>query len=389
MEKIRIILLFGVACFALCLAPFFAAAADCPPVQDHCERTDTLRMIFAGDVMGHGMQITGAWRDGGDTAYCYHPVFRYVKDYISSADVAVANLEVTLAGAPYRGYPEFSSHLSLAVALQDAGFDVLATANNHSLDRRKQGLERTIDVLDSLGIRHTGTFKDSAAWRQDYPLLVERKGFRLAFLNYTYGTNGIAVESPNVINRNDTMRMAADLLKARALQPDVIITFIHWGEEYRNRENAAQQQLARFLARGGSHLIIGAHPHVVQPFAKIPATDRDSAAVIYSLGNFVSNQRDRYRNGGIVLDVTLVKTDSVVRVASCGYEPFWVHRFPENSVSVFRLIAVNDFLRGPSKYIISETNRKLMMQFYEDLRLLLPNLPFSGYYRPEAEAHDE
>jgi poly-gamma-glutamate synthesis protein (capsule biosynthesis protein) len=373
------------ALFAVQISVAHQEEPSCPvaPVA-----ADSIRLIFAGDVMGHGMQITGAWRDGGDTAYYYHPVFQYVKDYISSADVALANLEVTLAGAPYSGYPKFSSHRSLAVALQDAGFDVLVTANNHSLDRQKQGFELTIDALDSLGICHTGTFKDSTVWKNDYPLLVVQHNFTLAILNYTYGTNGFPTEAPNVINRIDTLRMAADLAKARSLQPDYIITCIHWGEEYQNEEDERQRGLAHFLARHGCDLIIGAHPHVVQPFSKIPVAGKDSVLVIYSLGNFVSNQRDRYRNGGIALDLTLVKTGDTVRVAACGYEPLWVHRFRNPNTSVFRLIPVNDFLQRPENYTIGAADEKTMRQFYDDLRLLLPKLPFSGFFQPDSLTHN-
>ena len=333
---------------------------------------DTIQLVFAGDVMGHGMQITGAWRDGSDTCYNYHPSFEWVKDYFTVADIAVANLEVTLAGTPYTGYPRFSSHHSLACALQDAGFDVLLTANNHALDRGKQGMERTLDVLDSIGMPHTGTFRDSADWKAQYPLIIEKNNFRLALLNYTYGTNGIAVVKPNVVNYIDTVRMVADLAAARELQPDYIITCIHWGEEYKNRENETQRQLAAFLARNGCNLVVGSHPHVVQPFAKIPVCDGDSVPVAYSLGNFISNQRDRYCDGGITLELTLARTDSIVALHSIGYEPFWVYRYPENQVSVFRLIRINDYLEHPERYpAISGNDQKLMKQFYDDTRQIV------------------
>jgi len=336
--------------------------------------TDTIKLLFAGDVMGHVTQIKGAWRDGGDTCYHYHPVFQWVKDYISAADIAVANLEVTLAGAPYTGYPKFSTPSSLVCALQDVGFDVLLTANNHALDRGKKGMERTLNVLDSIGIMHTGTFRDSVEWNAHYPLMIEKNNFRLALLNYTYSTNGIAVEKPNVVNYIDTLRMAADLAKAHELKPDFVITCIHWGEEYMNKENATQRQLASFLARNGCHLVVGAHPHVVQPFAKIPVSDGDSVFVAYSLGNFVSNQRDRFRDGGITLEMTLTKTDSVVAIQSIGYEPFWVYRYPKNGVSVFRLIRINDYLEYPENNpAISENDKKLMMQFYDDTKKIIGN----------------
>jgi poly-gamma-glutamate synthesis protein (capsule biosynthesis protein) len=297
-----------------------------------------------------------------------------VKDYISSADIAIGNLEVTLAGAPYTGYPQFSSHQSLSYALQDAGFDVLLTANNHTLDRGKLGMERTLDVLDSIGMPHTGTFRDSAEWKANYPLIVEKNNFRFALLNYTYGTNGIAVVKPNVVNYIDTVRIAADITKAQQLEPDYIITCIHWGEEYINKENVAQRKIAAFLARRGCNLIVGGHPHVVQPLAMLPVSNMDSVPVAYSLGNFISNQRNRYRDGGITLDLTLIKTDSIVTLHSIGYEPFWVYRFHMNRVSVFRLIRINDYIENPERYpAISETDKKLMMQFYDDTKIIMSN----------------
>ena len=335
---------------------------------------DTIKLIFAGDVMGHGMQISGAWRDGGDTCYNYHSSFQWVKEYISAADVAVANLEVTLAGAPYAGYPRFSSHQSLAYALQDAGFNVLLTANNHALDRGKKGMMRTLDVLDSIGMLHTGTFRDYDEWETNYPLMIEKNNFRLALLNYTYSTNGITVEPPNVVNLIDSLRMAADLAKARRLKPDFIITCIHWGEEYSNKENATQRRLANFLACDGCNLIVGAHPHVVQPLAMLPIGNTDSVPVAYSLGNFISNQRDRYRDGGITLELTLTKTDSIVTLQSIGYEPFWVYRYHEKGVTVFRLIRINDYLKYPEHYhAISENDKKFMMQFYNDTKRIMSN----------------
>ena len=331
---------------------------------------DTVRLVFAGDVMGHGMQISGAWRDGGDSCYNYHPSFQWVKDYISEFDIAVANLEVTLAGAPYTGYPQFSSHRSLADALQDAGFNVLLTANNHVLDRGKKGMERTLDVLDSIGMIHTGTFRDSNEWKNNYPLVIEKNNFRLALLNYTYSTNGFPVAKPNVVNFTDTLRMVADLDKAQKLNPDYIIACVHWGEEYKTAESSGQRQLAAFLARHGCNMIVGSHPHVVQPLAKVT----DSVYVAYSLGNFISNQRDRYRDGGITLELTLTKTDSIVTLQSIGYEPFWVYRYPENKVSVFRLIRINDYIERPERYhFIGDVDRKLMMRFYDDTKEIMKN----------------
>ena len=341
-------------------------------VKENTEVAGSIRLVFAGDVMGHSTQITGAWHDGGDSCFNFIPNFQWLKSYISSGDIAVANLEVTFAGEPYTGYPAFSSPVSLAVALQDAGFNLLVTANNHIMDRGTKGMERTIDVLDSLMILHTGSFKDSLSRKINYPLIIEKNGFKLAFLNYTYGTNLPIAKSPIIVNYIDTIRMAADLTKAREMKADYIITCIHWGEEYQNHENQSQRQIADFLARNGCNLIVGSHPHVIQPVKMNVGNTADSVLVAYSLGNFVSNQRWRYSNGGIMLDVTLSKTNGIVNLDSYHYEPFWVRRYPEKGVQVYRLIPVLDYLNNPDDYPnMSIEEEKELIQFYNDTNAII------------------
>ncbi len=345
-----------------------------PRLKEEEETSGSIRLIFAGDVMGHSTQIEGAWHEGGDSCYHFMPNFQWVKAYISSADLAIANLEVTLAGEPYTGYPTFSSPVTLAVALQDAGFNLLTTANNHIMDRGANGLARTLDVLDSLEISHTGSFRDSISWQKAYPLIIERNGFRLALLNYTYGTTHTTPKPPTIVNRIDTLRMAADLDKARQLKADYIITCIHWGEEYQNQENQTQHQLANFLTRNGCHLIVGTHPHVVQPIRKIAGNTADSALVAYSLGNFVSNQRWRYSDGGIMLDVTLTKANGMVSLDSYHYEPFWVHRYPDQNAQVYRLIPINDYIANAHHYPpITDEDKTQMMQFHDDTKKIIRN----------------
>lgn len=341
-------------------------------VADTVSESSVIRLIFVGDVMGHSTQIKGALHDGGGNYYNYAPTFEGVKNYISSADIAVANLEVTFAGPPYTGYPTFSSPDILAVALKDAGFDMLLTANNHIMDNGTKGMNRTLNVLDSLAIPNTGSFKDSAAWRANHPLIMEKNGFRLAFLNYTYGSNMGKPKSPAIVNCIDTVQMAADLNKARKLNADYFIACVHWGEEYQNTENAAQRQTAGFLARNGCHLIVGAHPHAMQPIKKIAGAGADSALVAYSLGNFVSNQRWRYSDGGIALDVTLTKTGGDVQLHSHAYEPFWIVRFPDKGVQIYRMILESDYRNNPEQYdFVNSEDRKKIIEFFDDTKRIV------------------
>ena len=235
-------------------------AEDTIPLPD----TFSLTIVFAGDIMGHDTQIEGAW-DSTTQSYNYEPVFRYISDYISDADIAIGNLEVTLGGPPYKGYPQFSSPDALAEEIKKAGFDVLVTANNHALDRGEAGFSRTLDMLDSIGFFRAGTYHDSLEQANIHPLIIEKNSIRIALLNYTYGTNGLKIDMPYIINRIDTSLISRDIDKAKMANPDLIIVFIHWGNEYEREENVTQKKLAAFILSKGVDAIIGSHPHVVQP----------------------------------------------------------------------------------------------------------------------------
>jgi len=307
-------------------------------------QTDTLRLIFAGDIMGHSPQIKSAETAPG--RYDYRPCFRYVKPILERADLAIGNLELTLPGkGPYSGYPMFRSPDDLAVALRDAGFDILVTANNHSNDSRGPGVVSTIETVRELGFQQTGTFKNQRDRELFYPLMVYRNGFKVALLNYTYDTNGVPTQAPTVVNLIDTVQMAADLAEARARKPHFILVVMHWGLEYQLQENAEQRKLANFLIRNGADMIIGAHPHVVQPIkmetAIMPDGSTKSAVVVYSLGNFISNQQKPGTDGGILFQVDLLHRKGVpyAEVGEYGYIPVWryIHRDAKGKATFFAL----------------------------------------------------
>ncbi len=331
--------------------------------------TTSIELVFAGDIMQHESQMNSAF-DPVTQTYDYSGVFDQVKSLIQPADIAVGNLEFTFGGKPYKGYPAFSAPDELIGAICNAGFDVMMTANNHSVDRGRKGIQRTIRLLDSAGMVHTGTFADTLDYLNDYPLVLIANGIRLALLNYTYGTNGIAVPAENVVNLIDTNRIAIDLERARLQNPDAIIVFFHWGVEYESMPNGNQLDLAQFCLSRGAKLIIGAHPHVLQPM--IWDKERDQA-VIYSLGNLVSGQRVRYRNGGALAHIELKKsTDSTgasrTTLADVSYSLVWVYRAPDSRKS-FKLIPI----RHPVDTLAVEgaNSRKLMKQFVEDSRTFL------------------
>ena len=364
-------------CLFLSISFLKATGSQDTCIQDTCSLdTSRLTLVFAGDLMGHDEQIYSAW-NVKKQQYNYDTCFSEIKDYISSADIAFINLEVTLAGPPFKGYPQFSSPDELAIAAKNAGFDVFLTANNHSIDRGTKGIERTIKQLDSINVLHTGTFTDLETRDSNYPLIIDKNNIRLAILNYTYGTNGLKVTEPNIVNYIDTITIARDIEKAKLSDPDFIIVTIHWGLEYQRIENKDQQKLARFIFANGADIIIGSHPHVVQPIRKYYDAEDSTIykIVVYSLGNFISNQRDRYRDGGLIFSLNLEKTDKT-RVINYDAYPVHVHKpFSGDWAKHFVLVPVNDFDKMVMKYTMNSEDKERFRVFKDDTGQILIEKP--------------
>jgi poly-gamma-glutamate synthesis protein (capsule biosynthesis protein) len=281
---------------------------------------DSISIYFAGDIMQHEAQLKAALR--ADGTYDYTGCFTQVTPEIEAADIAVCNFETTLGGAPYSGYPQFCSPDELAAAVRDAGFDIFLTANNHCLDRRTRGLVRTLDVLDSLGIPHLGTYRDLAERDSLYPYIIERNSMRIALLNYTYATNGIPVAAPCIVNYIDTTQIKADVIRARQLHADCIIACMHWGTEYRLEPDKSQKTLEEWLYSIGVDHIIGGHPHVVQPVRTLPHRyHAGSSLTVWSLGNYISNMSAPHTFQGLAVTTRLIKIGNITKLRGYDIHP--------------------------------------------------------------------
>lgn len=364
---IRSFLLLGLL-FSFCLTPSCSgsqmnksgAAAEDSLAED--TTTHRLTLLFAGDMMGHDGQIAAAKTADG---YEYGTYFENV-GRIAAADLAVANLEVTLGGTPYKGYPQFSSPDDYLYAIKDAGFDVIETANNHCLDRYQSGLVRTNEQIDKIGLPRMGTYADQADRDKHYPLLVEKNGIRLVFLNYTYGTNGLKVKAPNIVNYIDRDIIAKDIKKAKSMNPDAIIASVHWGIEYVLLPNQEQKDLANWLFEQGVTHVIGGHPHVIQPMEVRTDSVGDKHFLVYSLGNYCSNMKRPNTDGGMLVELTLEKKGDKTRMTDCGYGLIWVSR-PDFSgrknFHVFPVTMPEDSLKP--------VERTKMKTFTDNMRKLL------------------
>lgn len=327
----------------------------------------TLNLLFAGDIMGHDTQLAAAYNKSNQT-YDFSESFGLVKTIVSKADLAFANLETPLAGPPFTSFPAFSAPDQLASDAKDAGFDVLFTANNHSCDKWRKGIVRTTRVLDSLGIVHTGVFADTAAKKLNHPRLIEKNGFRLALLNYTYGTNGIRIPPGTIVNLIDTAQIREDIASAKKMAPDAIIAFMHWGDEYATTPNTQQTRLTRFMAELGVKLIIGAHPHVLQRMEH--HKDKDYL-VAYSLGNFVSGQRTKPRDGAAMLQVVLSKKDGATVIDSAAYLLTYVHYPKIDNIRRFIVVPVMNAAQTDYKQAPGGLGWGRMEAFADEARILL------------------
>lgn len=309
-------------------------------------------LMVAGDIMSH-MPLTNDCYVAETGSYDYTHVLREAAEQLTLADFAVGNLETTLAGGPeYSGYPRFNSPDELAANIREAGFDLLCTTNNHCLDKGIAGLNRTLDVLDELGMPHVGTYRSQEERDENHGVYVaDVGGISVAFLAYTYGLNGHRLPddrpyAANVFNTDyytsvsnpDYDLLAEDMAAARALDTDLIAVIPHWGIEYRTKQNGHQEELARFLVEQGADLVLGGHPHVLEPYDTITVTGEDGQErqgfVIYSLGNFISNQNFEDRNKDlatkttVILDLELTKDpDGNTSLTDVRYTPYYmVHR---------------------------------------------------------------
>ena len=335
----------------------------------------TITLLFAGDLMQHEPQIKAGRQSDG--SYSYSECFRYMKPEIERADVAIANFETTVAGPPYSGYPQFCSPDQFLIDCRDAGFDILLTANNHVCDRYQKGIERTIMMMDSLKVPHLGSYVNEQERHRTYPFLIEKNGFRIVLLNYTYATNGIPVRKPNVVNYIDKKVMAADIAKAKTMNPDAIIACMHWGIEYTLNEVAEQRELANWLFNQGVSHVIGGHPHVVEPMEVRTDAQGRRHALVYSMGNFISNMRKANTTGGMTVRLQLKKQHKVTTLENADYSLYFVSRPEMNNRRQYYV-----YPASMPDHLLTASERSVRNQFLTSARALFKKKNINVAERP-------
>lgn len=290
-------------------------------------------LSIVGDIMAHEWQITRAY-DATKDKFDFSHAFQYICPYIQKSDYSIGNLETTLAGSNnackikdgfnlkgYTGYPCFNSPEVLATNIVDTGFDLVTTANNHSMDSRSEGVLHTLKVLDEAGLEHVGTY--NSQYDKDKPFIKKLNGISLGFSSYTYAMNGFQLpkDKPYLVNTLDmydeskVSNMLEEVKRMSQQNIDFNVVMLHFGNEYNDYPDSKQREIVKQLFEAGADIILGSHPHVIQPIElhKIKRGGKErTCMVIYSLGNFLSSQRytnKRPKNTdiGVILKLNLKK----------------------------------------------------------------------------------
>lgn len=312
----------------------------------------TFTLATTGDIMCHNTNFQDAY-NSSTKSYDFSYYFTDIKQYLQEADITVGNLETTLAGAKrgYSGYPTFNTPEILAKNLKAAGFNLVTTANNHCMDKGYSGIESTIDFLDKADLAHTGTFKSKKD--QETVLIKNVKGVNIAFLSFTYGTNGIPIpkDKSYAVNLIDKNLIKSQIELAKNENPDLICVSMHWGIEYQTKANKEQEKLADFLFENGVDIILGNHSHVPQQMEKRTIKLDDGTTkdgfVIYSLGNFMANQNKQYTNDSAILklQITKHKDQEKITIDKATYTPTYMYKNASKSTKKFKILDINSEIK--------------------------------------------
>jgi poly-gamma-glutamate capsule biosynthesis protein CapA/YwtB (metallophosphatase superfamily) len=307
------------------------------------------RILMTGDFLMHTPLVFAS--QTGEGAWDFKPLFDPVRPWIEGADLAIGELETTLTGKeyPWSGYPSFNTPPEFARDIKAIGYDAITNANNHALDYDGPGLRKTADNLDSFGMPHAGTNRTPEE-RERILVLNVAPTIKLALLAYTYGTNGIALPEPYMVNLLDAERIKADVRRARQLPGvDLVGVALHFGNEYDREPSAEQQDWVKLTLEAGADIIFGDHVHVIQKVETRQAVDefgRDrKRAVIFCPGNFISNQVGLFMESGLMVLVDVRKEKSITTVEDLSFIPVWTHTYKAGGEKKYRVVAVEKAMK--------------------------------------------
>ena len=318
---------------------------------------NNIKILATGDIMYHNPQINHSRKLAGSEGYDFSEDFENIKEFMKDSDLTIGNFESTsTTERDYQGYPLFNTPPQVLDEVKEMGFDVLATCNNHTLDSNVKGIDSTIDEIHKRGIENIGTRKDDTSKE----LIKEFNGVNIGFLSYSYGFNGLepylkTEEDREKVNFLDPEQIENDIKEMRD-KVDLIIVYPHWGVEYATNPTEEQIDLGRKMVEWGADLVIGNHPHLVEPCEYYTASDGRVGFIAYACGNFISNQRletmDNIRTEQAVvfeIHVTENETKGEVKITDVIYHPLWVYGYMDDYGRKVQVHLAEEFMPGGSK----------------------------------------
>ena len=330
------------------------------------DSTSVIKLTFVGDLMCHLPQVNSSQIN--KDSFDFKPSFKFIKKFLENSDIAFGNLETVIGEEKdsYEGYPLFNSPPEFIEALKYASFDVLYTSNNHSFDQGISGILRTIKVLKANQIDYLGTYLS----QDDYDSLrvISKKNFKIGLLAYTYGLNVyLNKDKSYAVKIIDTILIKKEIKKLKEKFVDIILVYFHFGEEYKRKPSLYQKEIVKKTIEYGADIIVASHPHVVQPIIVYNSNNNKIGKIIvaYSLGNFISNQRWRYSDAGVILNIYLSKNRSAVSIDSISIIPTWVFKGLIDGKNQFYIIPC-DTTKIDEFYFLSNHDKMLIKRSYYD-----------------------
>lgn len=338
--------------------------------KDHSDADSLSKITISavGDLMCHSTQYK--WAKVSADSFDFKPVFRIVKPYLEKADFTIGNLETVIAGPSkeYSGYPVFNTPKHFLEGLKDAGFDILVTANNHITDGRKDGIINTISEINNYDMMNVGTFVNRQ--ESDSAIVLMKNNIRFSLLAYTYALNinNLKREDSYMVNLIDTVKIKSDIENARQNNADFVIVYLHIGNENKREPDSYHRQTVRKVVEYGADVVLCASTHTLQPIEIIHRENKnDSALVFYSLGNFISNQRWRFSDGGVIVNFSFYKNNrnGSTHIDNVGFLPIWVFKGINGNKYEYVILPSHES-EIYSYPFLTGTDLKNMKQSYED-----------------------
>lgn len=361
----------------LCAIFFFSYNANAIRFDQACEPGESITIGAVGDILLHGpLQRQSYSHDAG-----FVSLWSEILELMQGPHIMYANLEgpaaygVRAGGYEakdpgkrfdkrvYGSYPLFNYHPSLITDLKDSGVDIVSTANNHSMDRGSLGVRRTIEALEKENLAYTGTRDETA---DSFHVITENNGIRLAWISCTYSTNGVPDKQDLTLDCFEKQERVSRYIQELKDQVDGVIITPHWGYEYKLSPNKRQKQYAKKWLNEGALAIIGAHPHVPQPWEKHITPDGRETVIVYSLGNFVSNQPQRNRRTSLIFYLGITKNNGRTWINGVRYVPLYMNRYPHS------IVATNELNKRNSE---QRQTLKTLSRLFGDERAVLKNEP--------------